>query len=247
MDTMQSVGGFDGGANAAWGLPARESKVNRAYLGLKRAIISGDLAPRTLIDKNEWCARFGVSRLSVTSAINRLSFEGLVVVEPQRGSYVTRIRLVDVKQWMMMRRALETEVVAICARELPPAAIDRLNQNLAYQRAALDSGDLTGFHELDMRFHRQMTNGLGLARVGEALDTLGMHLDRVRRTLLPAPGRMEATFAEHHAIFQAIVERRPVRAEESMRSHLGRVLCELEGFVERHPGFFEESISLGPI
>jgi GntR family transcriptional regulator, rspAB operon transcriptional repressor len=239
MNTMQSVGGFDGAADAASGR-AGDSKVNRAYLALKQAIVSGHLAPLTLIDKNEWGARFEVSRLSITSAVNRLSFEGLVVVEPQRGSYVSRIRLADVDQWMMMRRALETEVAASCARELPGPGIDRLRQNLAYQRAALDSGDLAGFHELDTRFHRQMTNGLGLTRVGEALEALCMHLDRVRRTLLPAPGRMEGTFAEHQAIFEAIFERRPEGAAESMRAHLGRVRRELEDFAQQHPGFFEQ-------
>jgi GntR family transcriptional regulator, rspAB operon transcriptional repressor len=239
MNTMQSVGGFEGASGAAAPRGVRQSKVERAYLALKGAIVAGELAPLTLIDKNEWSARFEVSRLSVTGAINRLAFEGLVVIEPQRGSYVSRIRLADVKQWMMMRRLLEVEVAATCASELSERAIEQLSQNLAYQRAALDSGDLAGFHELDTRYHRQMTNGLGLTRVGEALDSLCMHLDRVRRTLLPAPGRMEGTFTEHRAIFQAIAERRPERAAESMRAHLGSVLRELEDFVPRHPAFFE--------
>jgi GntR family transcriptional regulator, rspAB operon transcriptional repressor len=239
MNTMESVGGFEGAADAARGRGARQSKVDRVYLALKQAIVAGDLAPMTLVDKNEWSARFEVSRLSITSAINRLAFEGLVVIQPQRGSYVSRIRLADVKQWMMMRRLLEVEVAETCASELESPAIDQLSQNLAYQRAAIDSGDLAGFHELDTRFHRQMTNGLGLSRVGEALDSLCMHLDRVRRTLLPAPGRMEGTLAEHRAIYQAIAERRPDRAALSMRAHLGSVLRELEDFVPRHPGFFE--------
>ena len=239
MDTMQSVGGFDGAADVAGGRGARQSKVDRAYLALRQAIVSGELAPLTLIGKNEWSARFEVSRLSVTSAINRLAFERLVTIEPQRGSYVTKIRLSDVKQWMMMRRALEIEVASACASEMSEPAIDRLRQNLAYQRAALDSGDMPGFHELDTRFHRQLTNGLGLARVGEMLDSLCMHLDRVRRTLLPEPGRMKGTLAEHQAILEAIVEGDPGRAAESMRAHLGRVLRELEAFVERRPGYFE--------
>jgi GntR family transcriptional regulator, rspAB operon transcriptional repressor len=239
MNTMQSVGGFEGASGAAAPRGARQSKVERAYFALKQAIVAGELAPLTPIDKNEWSARFEVSRLSITSAVNRLAFEGLVVIQPQRGSYVSRIRLADVKQWMMMRRLLEVEVAEKCARELSERAIEHLSQNLAYQRAALDSGDLAGFHELDTRYHRQMTNGLGLARVGEALDSLCVHLDRVRRTLLPAPGRMEGTFAEHRAIFQAIAERRPERAAESMRAHLGSVLRELEDFVARHPRFFE--------
>lgn len=236
---MQSVGGFDGAADVAAGRGARQSKVDRVYLALKQAIVAGELAPLTLVDKGEWSARFEVSRLSITGAINRLAFEGLVVIEPQRGSYVSKIRLADAKQWMMMRRLLEVEVAALCATELPERAIDQLSRNLGYQRAALDSGDLAGFHELDTRFHRQMTNGLNLERVGEALDSLRMHLDRVRRTLLPAPGRIAGTHAEHRAIFEAIAERRPERAAESMRAHLESVVRELEEFVSRHPGFFE--------
>ena len=127
------------------GARRRESKVDRAYFALKQAIVSGALAPQILIDKNEWSARFAVSRLSITSAINRLAFERLVVIEPQRGSYVARDRLSDVKQWMLMRRALEMEVVAACAKELSERAIGWLGQNIAYQRAALDSGDLRAF------------------------------------------------------------------------------------------------------
>ena len=161
---MLSIDGVSGAPLVARGRGARESKVDRAYFALKQAIVSGALAPQILIDKNEWSARFAVSRLSITGAINRLAFERLVVIEPQRGSYVARIRLSDVKQWMLMRRALEMEVVAACAKELSERAIGRLGQNIAYQRAALDSGDLQGFHELDTRFHRQMADGLDLVR-----------------------------------------------------------------------------------
>src|SRR5579864_3692527 len=143
---MHSAGGFSAGAVAAGG-GAGVSKVNRAYLALKQAIVTGALAPETPIDKNEWCARFEVSRLSITGAINRLAFEGLVVIEPQRGSYVARMRLEDVKQWMLMRRALEVEVVACCVTTLPEEGLAKLGQNVAYQRTALASGDLQGFHE----------------------------------------------------------------------------------------------------
>src|SRR5215471_4615588 len=172
---MHSVGGLSGGAAPVRGRSADGSKVDRAYVALKRAIVSGALAPDTPIDKNEWCATFKVSRLSITTAINRLAFEGLVVVEPQRGSYVAKIHLEDVRQWMLMRRALEMEVVAVCAADMTDGAIGSLGQNLAYQKAAITSGDLQGFHELDTRFHRQMTESLSLARVGEVLDPIRTH------------------------------------------------------------------------
>ena len=237
---MRSISGLGGASVAALGRGVGGSKVDQAYLALKQAIVSGALAPETPIDKNEWCAVFEVSRLSITTAINRLAFERLVVVEPQRGSYVARIRLEDVRQWMLMRRALEVEIVAVCAANFSDRTIEGLGQNLAYQRAAITSGDLQGFHELDNRFHCQMTEGLGLARVGEVLDPIRTHLERVRRTLLPEPGRPEGTFGEHEAIYRAIAARQPDQARNEMANHLDRVSRELHSFVARHPGFFEE-------
>ncbi|WP_024509344.1 GntR family transcriptional regulator [Bradyrhizobium sp. ARR65] len=236
---MHSIGGFSAGAVAPRGRGGRESKVDRAYRALKQAIVSGSLAPEMPIDKNEWCARFEVSRLSITSAINHLAFEGLVIIEPQRGSYVARIHLADVKQWMLMRRALEMEVVASCATSLSEEGLTKLAQNLAYQRAGLASGDLQGFHELDTRFHRQMAESLGLARISEVLDPIRTHLERVRRTLLPEPGRMQETFAEHEAIYQAIAAHDGNRARREMANHLDRVATELQAFVTRHPDFFD--------
>src|SRR3954451_19936756 len=90
--------------------PARLSKADQIYVSLKNAIISGELLPAATIDKSELCTRFGVSRLPVTTAVNRLAYEGLVLIEPQRGSYVAKIQLDDVIQWMSARRALEVEI-----------------------------------------------------------------------------------------------------------------------------------------
>lgn len=226
-------------SSAAFGAGGRQSKADRVYLSLKQAIVSGALPPDALIDKIELSTRFQVSRLSVTAAVNRLAFERLVVVEPQRGSYVAKIRLDDARQWMLIRRALEMEVVATCARELPEAAIERLARNIAYQRTALDAGDMQGFHELDTVLHLQLVDGLGWGRVAEVLEPVRTHLERVRRTLLPEPGRMNRTFAEHQEIYRAIAAREPDAAREAMERHLNQVLRELEIFVARHPGFFE--------
>jgi GntR family transcriptional regulator, rspAB operon transcriptional repressor len=217
---------------------ARESKSQYIYALLKQGIISGELSPDDLIDKGELCRRFGVSRLPVTGAIERLAFDGLVVIEPQRGSYVSRIRVGDVKQWMLVRRVLEMEVAEGCAHRLDGEWIDRIGRNLAYQRAAVDQGDMDGLYTLDVEFHHLMIEGLALDRVGEILQSVRTHIDRVRRILLPEPGRASATLKEHQAIFQMIAARKPEAAAQAMRKHLDRVLRELENFERRHPSFF---------
>jgi DNA-binding GntR family transcriptional regulator len=217
----------------------RKSKVDQVYSALRRSIASGELPPNAPIDKGELCRRFGVSRLSITTAINRLAFDRFVVVEPQRGSYVAKIRLTDAKQWLLVRRAVEVEVVGVGARDLSDESIARLGHNLAYQRTALASNDLQGFHELDTRFHRLIIDDLRFDRVGEILDPLRTHLERIRLTLLPERGRINSTFEEHTAIYHMIAGRDIVGARDAMGLHLDRVLRELEEFAQRHPDFFE--------
>ena len=184
---------------------------------LKQAIISGELPPGISIDKNELCQRFGISRLPVTIAMNRLAYERLVLIQPQRGSFAARIELNDVVQWMTARRALEVEVVGECARRLSPDSLPPLKQNLLYQQAAIGGSDYAGFLELDVAFHELLTTGAGFNRIGEILDALRSHLDRVRRLLLPEPGRMESTLAEHRAIVSAICSGDVRHAEGAMR------------------------------
>jgi DNA-binding GntR family transcriptional regulator len=218
--------------------PGRLSKADQIYLSLKKAIISGELLPAAAIDKNELCDRFGVSRLPVTTAVNRLAYERLVLIEPQRGSYVAKIQLDDVIQWMSARRALEVEISEEAARRLSPETIEELGRNLRYQQAALEGNDVAGFMQIDVAFHHLLVEGLEAWRLGEILDSLRSHLDRVRRLLLPEPGRMEATIAEHRAIAEAIAARRAKSAGQAMRAHLDAVLDRLIAFERGQPDFF---------
>jgi len=217
---------------------ARLSKADQVHRALKQAIVRGELPPGAAIDKSGLCLRFAVSRLPVTTAIHRLAYEGLVLIEPQKGSYVSRIRLGDVLQWMTARRAIEAEVAAEAARRLPAETLEDLTHNLRYQEAAVAGEDFDGFLELDVAFHHLLTDGLGLHRIAETLDALRVHLDRVRRLLLPASGRMAATLAEHRSIHEAIAARMPAAADRAMRRHLDVVVKGLVAFERDHPDFF---------
>jgi len=217
----------------------RRSKADQIHLALKQAIISGELTPGATIDKSELCERFGVSRLPVSTAVNRLAYEGLALVEPQRGSYVAPIQISDVRQWMAARRALEAELAREAAARLPDNVVRDLERSLRYLSAAIEEDDVPGFLRIDIEFHSLLVDGLGAQRIGELLESLRSHIDRVRRLLLPEPGTMEATLAEHRAIVEAIRARDPARAAEAMRSHLDTVLTRLVNYEARRPNFFE--------
>jgi GntR family transcriptional regulator, rspAB operon transcriptional repressor len=97
------------------------SKAALVYEDLRAAIIDLRLSPGARIEKLEICERLGVSRQPLAEAIGRLADERLVEVEPQKGTFVARIRLADVAEAAFVRRALEVATVAAIAEGIDEA------------------------------------------------------------------------------------------------------------------------------
>ena len=219
---------------------ARERRgrtTERVEQALREAIVSLAFAPGEFIDKATVCARLGVSRFPVSEALGRLAGEGLVEILPQRGTRAARIRLPDVVEAMLIRRALEGMVTETAAERLPKRVLDGLERNLVAQEAAVASGDRAGFHTLDLSFHEALVQGLGLQRVGAVIESSRANVDRVRR-LLSSPRRQTVTLAEHRTILSAIAARNSVAARRAMEAHLDAVLAELEQLAVERPDIF---------
>ncbi len=184
----------------------RASKADQVYEELKEQILSGALEPGASIDKVALCERLNVSRFPVTAAINRLAYEKLVTIEPQHGSFVAKISAADVREFMLIRRAIENEIVGQAADHMPKSALEALSRNLRYQQAAAEAGDSSGFYTLDVDFHRLIAQALGFKRASEILDGLRAHLERARRLTLNSAWATAAI---------------PGRASPPRRSHRG--------------------------
>jgi DNA-binding GntR family transcriptional regulator len=216
------------------------SKAGQVYEAVKEAIVSGELEPGQFIDKVALCERLGVSRFPVSAAISRLAFERLVRVEPQHGSFVARISVEDVREQLFIRRALEGEIVSEAARRLSEEGRAEIAANLGESEAAAANGDRATLYALDVAFHALLTQHLGLHRSAEILDGVREHLERLRRVLLAPPGRMQATIAEHRAIFDAVTSGDPGAARSAMEAHMAAVTAQFELFLQTRPQLFSE-------
>lgn len=219
---------------------ARERRgrtTERVEEALREAIVGLAFLPGEFIDKATVCARLGVSRFPVSEALGRLAGEGLVEILPQRGTRAARIRLPDVVEAMLIRRALEAMVSEAAAERLPDEALSALTLNVAEQETAVARGDRAGFHALDMAFHDILVQGLGLARVAAVVESSRANVDRVRR-LLSSQRRIAVTLSEHRAILAAVADRRPNAARRAMEAHLDAVMAELEQVSATMPEIF---------
>jgi DNA-binding GntR family transcriptional regulator len=214
------------------------SKAVVVYEDLRNSIVGLELKPGARIDKTEVCQRLGVSRQPLAEAIARLAEERLVEVEPQKGTFVARIRISDVAEAAFVRRALELATVEAIAPGMDDAMVARLERVIAYQAAALKAKDAAEFYALDVRFHTMLFERLAMRRVAEVVETSRAQLERARRLMLPTE-RSLRTLKEHRAILAALRARDPAGAARAMGEHLDEVMEELKRFAARQPELFE--------
>ena len=208
------------------------------YGELKEAILSGALEPGSLIDKAGLCEKLRVSRFPVSAAVSRLAYDRLVDVEPQHGSFVTRISLNDVRERLFIRSALEGEIAAEAARRMTRVDKQALTANLKQEAAAVAAEDPATFYTLDVAFHRILTDRLGMARADDVLESLRVHLERTRRLTMSTVGQLRASLSEHSAIADAIEANDSAAAREAMKRHLSITGARLETLAKQQPDLF---------
>jgi GntR family transcriptional regulator, rspAB operon transcriptional repressor len=226
-------------------LPTRPRKGTRGgagdhiYIVLREAIVSLELKPGQTLDKQVFAQRFGVSRAPIYDAFTRLQAEALVDVVPQRGTSVSLIKILDARENMFLRRAIEVEAVRAVTATINNDDIENLRQSLRYQTAAAENGDAAGFHRFDVEFHAVLLDALGFERVKTVTEAARLGLDRVRR-LLNSRRRQEITLQEHQTIIDAIALRNATAAAKAMGNHLDAVMRELELFAAKNPELFAD-------
>lgn len=206
---------------------------------LRHAIVSMVLAPGAMLDKSAICAQLGVSRFPVSEALARLAEEGLVDIAPQRGSTVSLVKIADVREYMLIRKGLESEALRVLIGNHDADVIAALHANMAAQRNAAARDDAETFHGIDVDFHDIIFRSMRLTKVKAIVDKVRANLDRARRLII-TPRRLALTIGEHQAIFDGILAADTAQAIAAIRAHIDAVMVELFAFARTHPELFAD-------
>ena len=210
----------------------------RVYASLKEAILDLTLRPGAILRKGEVCEALGVSRSPVSEAVARLAAEALVEVVPQAGTFVAKLSMDEVREGAFLREALELAAIEEVARGATEDQLVPLRRNLRLQEALVADGDFPDFHAADAQFHETVLAFTGYRRLALLSRTAWVHVDRARRLLLPAPGRIAETVEEHRAILRALEARDPQAARAALRHHLRQLVTRLERLAGERPELF---------
>ncbi|CCF20780.1 Uncharacterized HTH-type transcriptional regulator ydfH [Pseudorhizobium banfieldiae] len=198
--------------------------------------------PGTRLSELDLANLFTVSRQPVREAFIKLAEEGLLEIRPQRGTYVSRIRIDAVTSARFVREAVEADIVRLVANQPSKQLLEDLKANLSAQEEVLEGPEPQKFLALDEQFHRLLAEAAGQRQSWEILQPLKTQMDRMRY-LNARHFPRDQLLQQHKQIVDAISSHNSDAAEMAMRAHLRQILDDLPVIAEALPHFFEASQS----
>ncbi|SDI20547.1 GntR family transcriptional regulator [Alloyangia pacifica] len=215
----------------------KTTKFRQSVRRLKSMIIGGDFRPgeRLLEDRLEEI--LGLGRTPLREALLLLQGEGLV--ERNHGWYVAETDPSDLPRLFDARAISEGTLAALAARACPPERLRELEDLCTAMETwpEITRGEL---NKHNVRFHEVIAAAADNRFITEFWEkTLFQHW-QLRLPVMFSAEQIVVMQAQHRAIFTAIAEADPERAEMAAREHVNTtrdiVLAALKD-LEGTPGF----------
>ncbi|MFJ5842418.1 GntR family transcriptional regulator [Streptomyces shenzhenensis] len=134
----------------------RQLLSDHVYTLLRGWIVNGRLAPGQRLVESEIARGFGTSQAPPREAIKRLAYEGLVISQPHRGTYVVRVSERQAQDVRDIRVMFEEYAARRVAGRLDAEHTRLLTEDVTQLRRAAAEDDIGAFRDADMSFHRHV-------------------------------------------------------------------------------------------
>lgn len=196
------------------------SLTDRVTRQVRQAILDGEFEPGTLYAVHAVASQLGVSRTPVREALIRLSTQGLVQFERNRGFVVLSSSSRDLRDIFCLRVMLEVPAARSATLAASTADVAMLEADIGLMRAAAADKDAERLLTADRLFHRRLLTIGGNGRLVEFVDGLR---DTIRTRDMSTPNRSrtpEEVLAPHEDLLTSVRAADADGAARTMRDHL---------------------------
>ncbi|MFJ7300243.1 GntR family transcriptional regulator [Streptomyces sp. NPDC099088] len=200
------------------------SVVEQATEELRRAILTGDLAPGEEYSLRELAGMLNISFIPIREALRSLESDGLVTLRPGRSAVIAPLNLDDLHGIYRLRRALEPEIAQRSCTLLTDKDLDRLESRAA-DFGAREHG-MADIYDDHHAFHLALLAPAATTWDIRVLTTLWRAGERYIRIgfgqLDPDPAEHERRGRAHMDLVAAFRTRDPATVAAAVEQHLAR-------------------------
>jgi len=186
------------------------------------AIVERRLMPGTKLVEQQIADIFEVSRTVVRQALNQLSRDRLVTLEPARGAFVATPSIDEARQVFQVRRLVESGMIRQLAAQITDRQVDQLRLHLRDERQAVVRSDVSGRTRLLADFHVVLARLLGNEVLAELIADL-LSRSQLIALMYQSSHSAEHSQEEHVGIVDALARRDSRAAARLMEQHIEAV------------------------
>jgi DNA-binding GntR family transcriptional regulator len=198
-----------------------------AYDTVRQLILDGSYVPGQRMLEEELALRIGVSRTSLRDCLRRLAGEGLVRIEPNRGTFVAELSSAEIEEIFQLRAVLEGHATALAALNATEDDLSELTRiaseidQLLAQQDASDASLFSRFQECNTRFHFCILRASGSRRL-QSMSTalLELPLVTMKQQMWPGEISVRRSNEQHWEIIQALRARDPLLSRLRLQAHI---------------------------
>ena len=202
----------------------------RVFQSIREDILSGRYEQNTELKEAAIGAELGVSRTPVREALRQLELEGLVTIIPNRGAYVNMITAKDVQDIYVIRSMLEGLCARWATQSITEEQLDSMAETLCLSEYHTSKKNYEKLYELDSLFHEQLYEAGGSRILNHILSDFHDYVKMVRKATISTSSRSVTSTEEHRAIFEAIKEKDPDKAEALAKEHVKHTIESIQAY-----------------
>jgi DNA-binding GntR family transcriptional regulator len=204
------------------GSNATAGTTDRIVESITNAIVERRLMPGTKLAEQKIADIFKVSRTLVRQALNQLSRDRLITLEPARGASVAMPSVEEARHVFEVRQMLEAATVRQLCKVVTDAQIAQLRAHMREERDAVARTDVSGRTRLLADFHVVLARMLGNEVLAQLLEDL-LTRSSLISLMYQSSHSAQASQAEHEAIVEALERRDARAAARLMENHIASV------------------------
>ena len=132
------------------------NKKAACLLALRERILSTELEPGADLDELSLCETYGVSRTPLREVLQRLSGEGLIQLEENRGAKVASMDVRVMRTFFQTAPLVYANISALAAENWAGPQLDTLKQTQSAFAVAMRRGEASEAALLNHRFHAEI-------------------------------------------------------------------------------------------
>lgn len=187
---------------------------------MKNAIITGELKPGERLMEVQLAEKLGVSRTPVREAIRKLELEGLVVMVPRKGAYVSDLDTKDLLNVLEIRSSLEGLAASLAAERITDEELKDLNSIVNEFYKSIEINDHEALVKSDKAFHDLIFAASRNDKLVQIMNNLQEHVHRFRVRYINEERKSKKIYQEHKKILESLEDRNADNARRWAEKHI---------------------------